>query len=448
MSCHTMLARWTAAAALAALAPVSQSAPADSGPPGVLVIAGGSVRSGNEALYGAFVDAMPEGVDTTVAVISTASRSPVATAQRFAEVLASHSVPIERVTAVRLAILDDESTPAVDERDWSGNASDPAEIAKIERAGAIWISGGDQSSLTELSFDENGSPTPMLEALRRRLREGAVIGGTSAGAAVMSDPMITGGDSMAALLNTEAAGEPLTSSRGLGFFEPGLVDQHFDQRARLGRLAVMLQRLAQARRLGFGVDEDTALVYRPASNSISVVGTGSVTFLDARDAKWQSSPTGISVTNLRVSVLSAGDAMDLELGSFTPAPNLRLTVGDEYHRRPAVPGGGITMAYDGLADLIGAELLDNSDATRLERYGFFVESGRTSVEPRESALKGAGVLFRFSQDEKSQGYWGYGADGAPRYSVHDVRLDIEPVSLLLRPAPGPAIGRQPEPATP
>lgn len=446
MSCHTMLARWTAAAALGALIavpPVSLSAPADGGHAGVLVIAGGSVRSGNEALYGAFVAAMPEGGDATVAVISAASRSPVATAQRFADVLAAYGVPKERVTSVRLAICDDESTPETDERDWSGNANDPAEVAKIRKAGAIWISGGDQSRLTDLLFDEDGDPTPMLAALRERLVEGAVLGGTSAGAAVMSDPMITGGDSMAALLNTEAAGERLTSSRGLGFFEPGLVDQHFDQRARLGRLAVMLQRFEPARRLGFGVDENTALVYRHARNSITVVGTGSVTVVDARDATWGSSPAGVSIRNLRVSVLSSGDALDLGNGAFTPAADLRPTVGDEYYERPAVPGGGITTAYNGLADLIGAGLLDNRGATRLERYGFFVEGSRPPVEPVDAGLPGAGVLFRFSQDEQSEGYWGYGAEGASRYSVHNVRIDIEPVSLVLRPAPGTERGRQP-----
>ncbi|HSN51149.1 MAG TPA: cyanophycinase [Woeseiaceae bacterium] len=446
MSMHTMLTRWAAAAVVAvfgATMPAAQSAPVDGDRGGVLVIAGGSVKSDNEALYRAFIDAMPEDGGKTVAVISAASLSPVASARRFAELLASYGVPEDRTTVVQLAVCDDESTPDIDESDWSGNASDSVEIAKIQSAAAIWISGGDQSRLTDVLFDDNGEATPMLVALRQRFAEGAVVGGTSAGAAVMSDPMITGGDSIAALLNSEAAGEMLTSARGFGFFDAGLVDQHFGQRARFGRLAVALQLLEPARRLGFGIDENTALVYRSTSNSIAVIGTGSVTFLDARGASWRSLPGGIFVSNLRVSVLSPGDTMNLSDGSFTPAPHLRRTAGNEYHKRPAISGGGITLAYNGLADLIGAELLDNSGANQLERYGFIVKGGQLGAGAEESGPNGAGARFRFTQTAESEGYWGYGADGAPRYSVRNVRVDIEPVSLAIRPAGDTRAGQHP-----
>ncbi len=394
---------------------------------GVLLIAGGAVKAGNASLHEAFVDSIPGDLETRVAIISAASGSPIESAERFREILIGYGVPHDDIVVVRLAVRDDDSTPEVDESHWSDNAVDPAEVAKVAGAGAIWMTGGDQSRLTQVLYDEDGRPTPLLAAMRKRLSEGAIIGGTSAGAAVMSNPMITGGDSIAALLGL--GGEALTMGNGLGFFEHGLVDQHFGERARLGRLAIALEQLDPARRIGFGVDENTALLYDGAANTVSVVGVGNVTFLDARSATWTPGGNGVSISGLEVSVLSPGDRLDLDDGAFRPADYFDATTGSEYNDRPPLRGGGIAIAFSGLAGLLGGDLLDNKGATRIDRYAFVVD------DPGEGdGAAGAGVRYRFSQDSDSEGYWGYGPDGSSRYSVVRVGLDITPLRVTLETA--------------
>ena len=423
--------RCTSLALLAAIPLAGNAAAGDGQPEGVLVIAGGGIRSGNASLHRAFIDAMPEGAPGRVAIVAAASGSPVDTAARFRETLIAYGVAPGAISVVELAVNDDPSTPEVDESRWANNAYDPAEIAKIEAADAIWLSGGDQSRLSAVLLADDGSATPMLEAMRRRYAAGAVIGGTSAGAAVMSNPMITGGDSLAALIDMDGAGEPLTIGAGLGFFAGGLVDQHFDERARLGRLLVALQRFESKRRLGFGVGEDTALVYDGSNNAITVVGTGHVTVVDARSARWHSSDSGTSIAELRLSILSPGDTLDLDDGAFTPAPYLKPTVGNEYHDREPIAGGGIAVAFSGLANLLGEELLDNAGAQSLERLSFVLQQ---STEEPAHRRAGAGVSFTFIQTPESQGYWGHGPDGAGRYSIRNVSLTVVPISLTIAPA--------------
>ncbi len=398
--------------------------------PGTLVIAGGAVEPGNAAVFGAFIDAIPG--DGNIAVISAASGAPVESADRFQQALAAQGIDDSRVVHVRLAVRDDESTPLVDERRWAGNADDPGEIAKIADADAVWFTGGDQSRLTQVLFDEDGKATPLLVRLRERHARGAAIGGTSAGAAIMSDPMITGGETLATLLAGRATGEQLSTGPGLGFFECGLVDQHFDARARLGRLAVALESLASECRMGFGVDEDTALVFDPASRTATIAGTSGVTVIDARAAEWQHTDEGVAIRGIVVSVLSPGDWFDLEAGDYRNADYLKPTVGNEYNDTPSVAAGGIAVPFAGLARLLGEQLLDNKGADSLDNYSVFIAESAGG----DSAASGAGVLYRFIQADDSAGYWGYDETGKSRYSSVNVRLDITPVDLSVR-APRP-----------
>ncbi|MDJ0701397.1 MAG: cyanophycinase [Woeseiaceae bacterium] len=399
---------------------------ADDRSPGTLVIAGGAVKPGNAAVFGAFIDAIPG--DGRIAVISAASGAPVESANRFQQALSSRGIDSSRVVHVRLAVSDDESTPLVDERRWAGNADDPDEIAKIADADAVWFTGGDQSRLTQVLLDDDGRATPLLVRIRERHAVGAAIGGTSAGAAIMSDPMITGGETLATLLAGRATGERLSTGRGLGFFECGLVDQHFDARSRLGRLAVALERVDADCRLGLGIDEDTALVFDPASRSAMIAGSGGVTVIDARAAEWQHAESGVSVRGIVVSVLSPGDRFGLESGRYENADYLEPTVGNEYNDTPPVSAGGIAVPFAGLARLLGEQLLDNEGAASLDSYSVFI----AETAGQESAVSGAGVLYRFRQADDSAGYWGYDENGKSRYSSINVRLDIIPVDLTVR----------------
>jgi cyanophycinase len=107
-------------------------------------------------------------------------------------------------------------------------------------------------------------------------------------------------------------------ARGLGFFPFGLVDQHFDRRQRLGRLARALATLAPFKRLGFGIDENTALVVDPDRGEAIVVGAGAVTVLDARESGW-SRPQPYALRSGTLTMLSDGDAIDLRSLRVTPS---------------------------------------------------------------------------------------------------------------------------------
>lgn len=289
-------------AALAFLVLAATSAAA-----GPLVIAGGAIAEANGAIVRAVLDRLPPGAPT-IAIIPAGSGVPAEALARTAALFQRHGAAREQLVAVRLALVDDPGT-AEDESRWAAGASEAAEVAKIARAGAIWFTGGDQSRIVAALVAADGRDSPMLAAIRARHRAGAVIGGTSAGAAVMSDPMLTGGDPVAAV--APGRGEQVTTGPGLGFLRGAVVDQHFDARERLPRLlAVLATRPARAR-YGFGIAEDTALVID--GGRAMVAGKGLVTVVDARDARIRRG-AGLHARGLVVHLLAEGDTLPLPAG--------------------------------------------------------------------------------------------------------------------------------------
>lgn len=403
------------AVGMALLAAVCAASPARA-EPGTLIVVGGGLQPDNAEIFSAFLEARPSSTPG-IAIIAAASGEPRQSADAFRDALVHHGANGEDIVLIELAVVDDPSTPDVDEAQWAGNADAPREIARIRQAGAIWFSGGDQSRLTRTLIASDGEDTAMLAAIRQRLREGAAIGGTSAGAAIMSDPMITQGDSMAALL-PGTPGEAVDFGRGLGFVEGLVVDQHFGQRARLGRLAAVLLDPSQPHRVGVGVDEDTALILRSGGTTARIAGSGYVTWIDAREALREEAER-FGASNLALAIAASGDTIDLATGALTPAPFRNATIGNEYYDTPSVAGGGMAMGDTSLSAVLGEALLDNAAARTVERQSF---SGRY------------GVTYRFSQTDGSRGWWGRGPDGAARYAVSDVRFDIEPLDIIMRKA--------------
>lgn len=157
---------------------------------------------------------------------------------------------------------------------------DPAGLKPLAEATGVWLSGGDQSRLTEAY-----KGTPVEAELHALLKRGGVIGGTSAGAAVLSDPMITGGNPVAEV------------GPGFGFLPGIVVDQHFTQRNRLPRLQGVLDKYPGF--AGLGIDESTAVVV--SGRGIRVLGEGTVTACWAKSADRPA----------RADVLKPGDRLDL-----------------------------------------------------------------------------------------------------------------------------------------
>jgi cyanophycinase len=137
------------------------------------------------------------------------------------------------------------------------DADDADFIKPLETATGVWIGGGTQERLADLFHD-----TKTEAALRRVLERGGVIGGTSAGASIMSTCMIKTGTS------TEAV-----CDRGFGLVSHCVIDQHFGERNRLPRLLRVLEE--HQKLVGIGVEEGTALVVR--ENRIKVIGAGRAT---------------------------------------------------------------------------------------------------------------------------------------------------------------------------
>jgi cyanophycinase len=190
-------------------------------------------------------------------------------------------------------------------------------VRLIGTATGIWFGGGDQSRLTAVLLG-----TAALRAINERFAAGAVVGGTSAGAAIMSDSMITGNqywpgnpapdDSSSWSRITRQA---IEVRPGFGFLPNTIVDQHFIQRQRMNRLiSAVLERPSL---IGVGIDEGTVLKVS-AEGTWSVIGKSAVVIVDARRARiTPSGAPGLGAGDIRVSVLPTGSTYDPTTGIAT-----------------------------------------------------------------------------------------------------------------------------------
>lgn len=176
------------------------------------------------------------------------------------------------------------------------NPRQPAEAVKLIReANLIWMPGGLQGV-----FMNSIEGTGIAEAVRARYRAGAVIGGTSAGAAVMSKTMIGGRSDLDCL----RAGSTPFLMDGIGLWPEVIVDQHFLQKGRFNRLALAV--LDHPKLVGVGIDEETAVIVH--GSEFEVLGNGNVTVVDARKASQEKLIKGepAAVRNMTIHVLRAG----------------------------------------------------------------------------------------------------------------------------------------------
>lgn len=217
---------------------------------GQLVIIGGAEdKEGDCKILREFVR-RAGGVSARIVVMTVATELPREVGENYIRVF-------ERLGAEDVRIVDTVTRE---------DASSPSYLQAIEKATGVFFTGGDQARITNILKD-----TAIDAAIHKRYAEGIVVGGTSAGAAMMPDMMIIEGDS-----ETNPRVEVVEMGPGMAFLPGVVIDQHFLQRGRLGRLISALAQ--QPAVLGFGIDENTAIVV--SDNKFEVIGEGAVTIVD------------------------------------------------------------------------------------------------------------------------------------------------------------------------
>jgi cyanophycinase len=393
---------------------------------GHLVIAGGGLVPGNKSAYNQLISLAGGPEKACFAIIPTASGTPVQSFGFARDVLVSYGVKPGNIFMISVSVTDDDQTTDVDESKWADNGNDPQLAATIGKCSGVWFTGGDQMRVTKALYEADGSQTLVLKAVWDVYKNGGVIGGTSAGAALMSEVMIGNGSSLGALQlgiihdngpdNDET--DALLISRGCGFFPEGIIDQHFTARARIGRLAVALLNSRDRYSMAYGVDENTVLIYSAYDRDILVAGAGGVTILNASSAELIQHGTLPEIRDLSVSYIGDGDKYDIPAGKIIPAAGKRETAGHEYYNRPDPGQGGLLSPNSNtFLEVIGINLIDNKAVQSVSNLTF---TGNKT-----------GYLLTFTKKPTSMGYYMEGPDEEDLYTISDIRLDIVPVEINI-----------------
>lgn len=258
-------------------------------PKGHLVIIGGGERT--EEIMKRFVDLAGGAAKARIIVIPLASSTPAETGDDYVKEF--HGLGVQDVVAL---------IPTREE------AMTEATCAKLDGVTGVFFSGGDQVFITRVIVG-----TPLQKKLHAIYHAGAVIGGTSAGAAMMSKVMITGDELINKDTNNIFASilrGNVQTIEGMGFLDKVIIDQHFVKRKRLNRLvSVVLENPALP---GIGIDESTALIVDGGTTG-TVMGEGSVVIVDPRKAKdiHTVGRGNLAARDLAMHIYAAGESFDL-----------------------------------------------------------------------------------------------------------------------------------------
>ena len=269
----------------------------------VIIIGGAEDKVRDRVILSRFAS-LAGGRDATVAVISTASSLGLEAGERYQQVLGALGVPrVRTIHAVTRAQANHDSV-AVALRDTTG----------------IFMTGGNQ-----LRLSSTIGGTRLADAVLDQFRKGAVVAGTSAGASAMSSHMIAFGASGATPKHRMA-----NIAAGLGVLPGVIVDQHFQQRNRLGRLLSLIAQNPSL--LGLGVDEDTAGVVGP-DHVMEVIGRGSITVVDGAGSEtdaWEvHGHRPLMISGVVLHSLPAGYRFDLRRRERIVAPTLHALQGEK-----------------------------------------------------------------------------------------------------------------------
>jgi cyanophycinase len=251
----------------------------------IIAIGGAENKENDRRILERFVGAAG-GAAADIVVIPTASRVHE-TGPRYEQLFSD--IGAARVTAMDF--------------DTRRDCQEPGRLERLAEASGIFFTGGNQLRLTTLL-----GGTAVAKLIRTANARGVTIGGTSAGASILSEHMIAAGDEGSSVIAGSVRLAP-----GLGLTNRFIIDQHFRQRDRLGRLLTALAYNPFA--VGIGLDEDTAALIGP-DETVEVEGSGGVTIVDAADCSYSSIDSveegqPACVLGLRLHVLVAGATFNL-----------------------------------------------------------------------------------------------------------------------------------------
>ena len=226
------------------------------------------------------------GSDADIVVIPTASRLHE-TGPRYEKLFRD-------IGAARVTVMD---------FDTRRDCHEPGRLQRLEEASGVFFTGGNQLRLTTLL-----GGTPVAKMIRTSNAQGVTVGGTSAGASILSEHMIAFGDEGSSVISGSVRLAP-----GLGLTNRFIIDQHFRQRDRLGRLLTALAYNPFA--VGIGLDEDTAAFIGP-DETVEVEGSGGVTVVDASEVSYSSMDVvnegqPVCMLGLKMHILVAGATFNL-----------------------------------------------------------------------------------------------------------------------------------------
>lgn len=253
----------------------------------LIVIGGHEPKEGDRAILKEVSRRAIEGTGRLI-IVTAATRLPEEVGEEYTTVFRELGVPDVEVLDIRKR----------------ADAYDEANLKKLDGASVIFFTGGDQLRITSQMGD-----TPVYQTMHALHRAGGVIAGTSAGAAVMPHTMLAGGPN-----DSASQISALGMAPGLGLLQGVVVDSHFAERGRMGRL---LGAVAQnPANLGVGIDEATAIIVDHTA-CFRVLGEGGVHVVDGAGISFSSlseeRPEGVlSIYDVRLHVLSEGDCFDLK----------------------------------------------------------------------------------------------------------------------------------------
>ncbi len=361
---------------------------------GAVVSIGGALRDDNHEVWSRVVQ-LAGGKGARFVVLATASDDPDRSAAAIIRLLEAHGALAEHV---RVA-------PRIEGLDVAAAVRQPRWLAMVAAANGVYFAGGDQSRLVD-TLAPGGFRSPLLNAIWDLHRRGGVVAGSSAGAAVMSEVMFSGGDPLAVMKGSAG----VVHRNGLGFVRTGvLVDQHFLKRGRIGRLLPTLMRQQIA--LGLGIEEDSAAVIR--GDEVEVIGSRGALFVDMSDVQMDPQFAEFNVQSARLSFLARGDRLNLATRVVSSA-------------RSQAMGRSTTQAPAYFLDILG----DNNIVHAMENV--FVGRGGEcrglafAIKPAaHGALADLGFEWRLYKSADTVGWSGAGTN-----TVLNVRLDIVPIRVV------------------